>query len=99
MIKQEFYAARKISELLMRNSRTVLVGKFKEYLIYDDVYEFLASMYTLSQSLDILDRHAVFYDSLQKLEVLCQYREFQIRDRHLVLFGLKPSYVRLDKSI
>ena len=83
----------------MRNSRTVLVGKFKEYLIYDDVYEFLASMYPLSQSLDILDRHAVFYDSLQKLEVLCQYREFQIRDRHLVLFGLKPIYVRLDKSI
>ena len=65
MIKQEFYAARKVSELLMRNMRTNLVGKFKEYLIYDDVYEFLHSMYRIDVSLDILDRHAVFYDSLQ----------------------------------
>ena len=64
MIKQEFYSARKISELLNRNSRTILVGKFKEYLIYDDVYEFLHSLYTPAVSLDILDRHAVFYDSL-----------------------------------
>lgn len=71
MIKQEFYAARKISELLMKNMRTNLVGKFKEYLIYDDIYEFLHSVYNIDVSLDILDRHAVFYDSLQQLEVLC----------------------------
>ena len=71
MIKQEFYAARKISELLMRSMRTNLVGKFKEYLIYDDIYEFLHSVYKIDDSLDILDRHAVFYDSLQQLEVLC----------------------------
>ena len=56
-------------------------------------------MYDLHTSLDILTRHAVFYDSLASLEVLCQYREDQIRDRHLVLHGLKPCYISLEKQI
>ena len=99
MIKQEFYTSRKTNELLSRSSHTILMGRFKEYLIYDDIYEFLSSLYPIGASLDILDKHAVFYNSLQRLDVLCQYREEQIKDRHLVLFGLKPSYVRLDKAI
>lgn len=75
------------------------MGQFKEYLIFDDVYEFLNSLYSLPDSLRILNKHAVFYNSLQRLDVLCQYREQQIKDRHLILFGLKPSYVPLDKSV
>ena len=99
MIKAEFYESRKVVELLNTNSRSILVAQFKDYLIFDDIYEFLASDYPLKMSLDILTRHAVFYDSLQSLEVLCQYREDQIRDRHLILHGLKPSYVGLEKQI
>lgn len=75
MIKEEFYESRKVVELLNTNSRSVLVAQFKDYLIYDDIYEFLTSLYDIDASLDILTRHAVFYDSLSSLEVLCQYRE------------------------
>jgi len=99
MIKAEFYESRKVVELLNTNSRSVLVASFKDFLIFDDIYEFLTSAYSLHSSLDILTRHAVFYDSLKSLEVLCQYREDQIRDRHLVLHGLKPCYVGLEKQI
>lgn len=99
MIKQEFYESRKVVELLNTNARSVLVAQFKDYLIFDDIYEFLTSTYSLQFSLDILTRHAVFYDSLKSLEVLCQYREDQIRDRHLVLHGLKPSYIGLERPI
>ena len=99
MIKEEFYESRKVVELLNTNSRSVLVAQFKDYLIYDDIYEFLTSLYDLAASLDILTRHAVFYASLASLEVLAQYREDQIRDRHLVLHGLKPCYVGLEKPI
>ena len=75
MIKEEFYESRKVVELLNTNSRSVLVAQFKDYLIFDDIYEFLTAYYNLATSLDILTRHAVFYDSLGSLEVLCQYRE------------------------
>lgn len=71
MIKEEFYESRKVVELLNTNSRSVLVANFKDFLIYDDIYEFLTSVYDLDTSLDILTRHAVFYDSLAQLEVLC----------------------------
>jgi len=64
MIKAEFYESRKVVELLNTNSRSILVAQFKDYLIFDDIYEFLASDYPLKMSLDILTRHAVFYDSL-----------------------------------
>jgi len=99
MIKEEFYESRKVLELLSTSSRSLLVAYFKDYLIYDDIYEFLTSCYNLQQSLEILTRHAVFYDSLSQLDVLAQYREDQIRDRHLVLHGLKPCYVGLEKQI
>ena len=97
MIKEEFYESRKVVELLNTHSRSVLVAQFKDFLIYDDIYEFLTQLYDLKTSLDILNRHAVFYDSLSSLEVLCHYREDQIRDRHLVLHGLKPCYIGLEK--
>ena len=71
MIKEEFYESRKVVELLNTNSRSVLVAQFKDFLIYDDIYEFLTSLYDLHSSLDILTRHAEFYDSLSSLEVLC----------------------------
>ena len=71
MIKEEFYESRKVVELLNTNSRSVLVAQFKDYLIFDDIYEFLTAMYKLDISIDILTKHAVFYDSLKELEVLC----------------------------
>ena len=45
MIKEEFYESRKVVELLNTNSRSVLVAQFKDFLIYDDIYEFLTSLY------------------------------------------------------
>ena len=75
MIKEEFYESKKVVELLNTNSKSFLVAKFKEYLIYDDIYEFLTSIYSLQDSLDILVRHAEFYDQLKDLDVLSQYRE------------------------
>ena len=75
MIKEEFYESRKVVELLNTNTRSVLVAQFKDYLIFDDIYEFLTSLYPVRTSLDILTRHAVFYASLTQLEVLSQYRE------------------------
>ncbi len=71
MIKEEFYESRKVVELLNTNSRSVLVAMFKDYLIFDDIYEFLTSMYDLHSCMDILTRHAIFYDSLSSFEVLC----------------------------
>ena len=65
MIKNEFYEARKTVELLRNEVRTHLVSMFKDYLIYDDIYEFLSELYPLKVAADILVRHAVFYDSLQ----------------------------------
>ena len=61
MIKEEFYESKKVVELLNTNSRSFLVARFKEYLIYDDIYEFLTAIYTKDQSLEILNRHAEFY--------------------------------------
>ena len=62
MIKEEFYETKKVVELLNTNSRSFLVAMFKEYLIYDDIYEFLTSIYNQKESLEILVRHAEFYD-------------------------------------
>ena len=64
MIKNEFYESRKVVELLRNDIKTHLVSIFKDYLIYDDIYEFLSELYPASTSCDILVRHAVFYDSL-----------------------------------
>lgn len=64
MIKDEFYESRKVVELLNTNTRSVLVAQFKDYLIFDDIYEFLTSLYAVPNSLDILTKHAVFYASL-----------------------------------
>ena len=62
MIKEEFYESKKVVELLNTNSRSFLVAIFKDYLIYDDIYEFLSSIYTRRESWEILNRHAEFYD-------------------------------------
>ena len=75
MIKNEFYEARKVVELLRNDIKTHLVSIFKDYLIYDDIYEFLSELYPTKISAEILIRHAVFYDSLQSIQVLSQYRE------------------------
>lgn len=92
MIKNEFYDSRKVLELLNTHSRSNLVALFKDYLIFDDIYEFLTAIYTVRDSLQILTRHAKFYDSLKDISILTQYRESQIRDRHLILHGLKPCF-------
>ena len=67
MIKNEFYDARRVVELLRNDIKTHLVSLFKDFLIYDDIYEFLNELYPIKVSADILVRHAVFYDSLQSL--------------------------------
>ena len=61
MIKEEFYESKKVVELLNTNSKSFLVAVFKDFLIYDDIYEFLSSIYTMAESWDILNRHAEFY--------------------------------------
>ena len=61
MIKEEIYESKKVVELLNTNSKSFLVAVFKDFLIYDDIYEFLSSIYTLNESWDILNRHAEFY--------------------------------------
>ena len=99
MIKNEFYEARKVVELLRNDIKTHLVALFKDHLIYDDVYEFMSELYPIKVSAEILIRHAEFYDSLQEIQVLSQYREDQIRDRHLIVNGLKPCYASLDTTI
>ena len=99
MIKNEFYEARKVVELLRNDVKTHLVAVFKDHLIYDDIYEFMSELYPVTVSADILIRHAEFYDSLQQIMVLSQYREDQIRDRHLIVNGLKPCYVGLDTTV
>ena len=75
MIKNEFYDSRKILELLNTHSRSNLVALFKDYLIFDDIYEFMTAIYSIRDSLQILTRHAKFYDSLKDIKVLTQYRE------------------------
>jgi hypothetical protein len=99
MIKEEFYDSRKVMELLNTNSRSFLVAQFKEFLIFDDIYEFLTAVYPTRASLEILSRHADFYAQLKSLTVLSQYREDQIKDRHLVIHGIKPCYVGLEPQI
>ena len=65
MIKQEFYETRKVLELLRNDIKTHLVAIFKDHLIYDDIYEFMSEYYKKRDSVEILFRHAEFYDSLQ----------------------------------
>ena len=65
MIKNEFYEARKVVELLRNDIKTHLVAIFKDHLIFDDIYEFMSELYPIKVSADILIRHAEFYDSLQ----------------------------------
>ena len=51
MIKNEFYDSRKILELLNTHSRSNLVALFKDYLIFDDIYEFMTAIYSIQDSL------------------------------------------------
>ena len=67
MIKDDFYLTRKTVELLRSEIKTHLVAVFKDYLIYDDIYDFFSEMYDLKESADMIKRHAAFYNSLKSV--------------------------------
>jgi len=46
MIKQEYYELKSINNILF-NQQTRLVSIFKDYLIYDDICEFMTSSYSV----------------------------------------------------
>eukprot|EP00347_Sterkiella_histriomuscorum_P009465 403341110 len=57
MIKQEYYDLKAVNSILF-NQQARIVSVFKDYLIFDDVCEFLTSTYTVDQSKVLFAQYA-----------------------------------------
>jgi hypothetical protein len=49
MIKPEFYHTKVVNEILF-NQRTMVVGRFKDHLIFDDACEFATEFQTMKRA-------------------------------------------------
>lgn len=66
MTSRDFYNVKIINDIIY-NEPTHLVSVFKDYLIYDDVSEFLKRPYTAQEALARLPKIFEFYEKYSKV--------------------------------
>ena len=66
LTSKDFYNVKIINDIIY-NEPTHLVSVFKDYLIYDDVSEFLKRPYTLNETLSRLPKIFEFYEKYSKV--------------------------------
>ena len=66
MTSKEYYNTKIINDILY-NEQTNIVSVFKDYLIFDDVSEFLKRYYKKNESVSRLPKVITFYDTYSKV--------------------------------
>ena len=66
MTSREYYNVKIINDVIY-NENTHIVSVFKDYLIYDDVSEFLKRMYNKLESVQRLPKMFEFYEKYSKV--------------------------------
>jgi hypothetical protein len=88
MIKNEYYDLKVVNSILF-NQKTKLVSIFKDYLIFDDICEFLQGDYTIDQS-RVLFKQAIRIEKERqsKFKSISNYPSFGNcnKDLRLILF-------------
>ena len=104
MTSQESYGAKIVSDILFNESSHV-VAVFKDFLIYDDINEFLKKCYNKSESIEKLKKVCFFYDKYSK--VFANYSELpeskymfkNIEKKQKLLDELQKESERLSAEI
>ncbi|CDW74106.1 UNKNOWN [Stylonychia lemnae] len=85
MIKQEYYDLKAVNSILF-NQQARIVSVFKDYLIYDDICEFLTSMYTSDQSKVLFQQHMrKEKERLQKFKTISQTPNYNVLESKQIL--------------
>lgn len=66
LTSKEYYNTKIINDIIY-NETTNIVSVFKDYLIYDDVSEFLKRFYKKNESVSRLPKVITFYDTYSKV--------------------------------
>ena len=66
MTSKEYYNTKIINDIIY-NEQTNIVSVFKDYLIFDDVSEFLKRYYKKNESISRLPKVITFYDTYSKV--------------------------------
>lgn len=66
MTSRDFYNVKVVNDIIY-NDTTHVVSVFKDYLIYDDISEFLKRVYKSSESINRLPKVYEFYEKYSKV--------------------------------
>ena len=66
MTSKEYYNTKIVNDIIY-NENSNVVSRFKDFLIYDDVSEFLKRWYKKSESLSRLPKVIAFYETYSKV--------------------------------